>query len=296
MRVLILLFLLLIVLLLIVSSIRTSIEVEHLTIGLHNVTNKTVDIPSSYPRSARGPCLRKNEDGTVGYGVLVDRWPGQCVSVKEHTNGVLNTKSTKSTKSRSGSESKSELKDLNKTIGLNSEVKNTDSTSCSTVCSIVRNPILLDNKCRSSCSGKGLFEVEECTGVDTGKWKGVCKEGYWRGNKMPAKMVQCHPASSDFNFLCQKKYGRRHGYRKLNKKGCLSGFKWATCSDRYYNGAQVYGDVSPCYPVYEQDKMNQFCLDKNKSGESPKYMVVDYEAYDCPPGYKRSKCGPYKEM
>jgi hypothetical protein len=51
---------------------------ENFSIIFYADKPKKIYIPKNYPKYQRGPCLRKNKNGSVSWGVLTDNNPGIC--------------------------------------------------------------------------------------------------------------------------------------------------------------------------------------------------------------------------
>ena len=116
-------------------------------------------------------------------------------------------------------------------------------------CTTSKNLESLNKKCQTLYPNLaptvGVKEVNKAQ-CSTGGDQVVCGSGYFMKNKLSssnAQVVGCNPISSNFNTICQNKFGRRVGYKDLSKKGCKAGYQWATCSPLYSDG----------FPVYDRD-------------------------------------------
>lgn len=308
-----------IVLFLIYYFSRLTKTKEYFSLIFYGGDRKKITIPKSYPTFRNGPCLRKGNDGSVEWGILYEDGSGNCVSASESKSSTSTTSSDTSTttpttpdhskpkNSMIDAQGNLKIKSLNQMLGLTKDIDGDDQC---TVCNKTENLAKLNDLCQATCSSLGEnVGIKEVSGYcASGDKKGICAANYYRGNPLPddAEIVGCSPAASDFNRLCQNKFGRRRGYKNLSSKSCRAGYKWAECSDRYYNGAPVYDSYLPqttadidtddnpnvilnkateCMRDNQITKFQEGCA---KFGED--WQVSGYVGGYCKPGYMRALC------
>lgn len=286
---------------------------EYFSLIFYGEDRKKITIPKSYPTFRNGPCLRKGYDGSVEWGILHENGSGKCVSASESKSITSTTKPitpdhSKPKNSMIDAQGNLKVKSLNQMLGL---TKDTDGDDECTVCNKTGNLSKLNDLCQAACSSLGenvgIKEISDHNCI-TGDKKGICGANYYKGNLLPngAKIIGCSPSESDFNRLCQNKFGRRTGYKSLNSKSCRAGYKWAECSDRYYNGLPVYDSYLPqttadidtddnpnvilnktteCMRDNQITKFQEGCA---KFGED--WQVSGYVGGYCKPGYMRALC------
>lgn len=275
---------------------------EHFSVVFYGDKPKEINIPAKYPKYQQGPCLRKNKNGLVSWGNLTGEDPGNCdyhaettlTATPKQSTPTSNLTRTPTLKPNTLLDTQGNLKKgkINQLLGI------TDSSSSNSFCTTSKNLESLNNKCQSLYPdlgpNVGVKEVEPsgCTSGD----KVICETGYFMGNKLSqpnAEVIGCKPISSNFNSQCQNKFGRRVGYKQLNKNGCNFGYQWAECSPLYYDGLPVYDKyvngeqkkATLCYPDNNMDNFTQACQEFG-SDWNVNSFITDY----CKPGNLRALC------
>ena len=99
------------------------------------------------------------------------------------------------------------------------------------------------------------------------------------------KYTSCYPLTSDFNYLCQVKYGRNYGYKNIHKVGKNMGK--AECSMFSNDGIDLYKNTIDCIPTNNIDAHLKQC--QLKYGENI-HSVKNIDGYNCNVGYYSSEC------
>jgi len=235
-----------------------------------------------------GPCITPDNK----WGVVLPQYGRKCISLKQHQqqhqqqqNNEQNNEQQKDPKNMTNQEVENEYNKLMNEQRKTSKIKVGEQklTGCQPIgtdfnklCKIKYGPYYKARTSPTKCLSpfkniKSDREEGEC-------YCDISNEKY---------ITDCADKGSDFNYLCQNKYGRNFGYVEMIKEGCCGNNKVrAKCSTSGHDGFYEEKNMIECIPTDNYYKHLDKCMEIYPTAKE----VKNINGYNCNPGYYKSQC------
>lgn len=148
-----------------------------------------------------------------------------------------------------------------------------------------------DLACKSKFGGDYGVKLIEGFNCPENDFKGVCEKDYQMGEKLESNSTKCVPIGTDMNGVCQNKNLRdkkqkylKMGYKEIKFSGCPEGTQRAICDGNYYDGKELYKNITCPFPQTENPDR------KCKAEFGILSFAEEIVSDNCPVGYVRAKC------
>lgn len=267
-----------------------------------------------------GPCITNN--GL--WGVIIPEYGKQCISIKKEKKDQKDKKEKHDKKHGEDNKEKNKRYNFITNNIINDKYSGKKTTKCifhnninnSKICgkdyfadtkkmqsciSLLDNNLNMKNY-KNYCKNlkypeNGLKNEEDCENYIKKINKGVITECINKNlcnnklnEKYEDKYTELKPINTNFNSLCQNKYGNNYGLKNkiYNKDACTSdnNLVRGICSNEYYDGIKIdgIGNMSKC--AAKETNFMKLCKEKYPNTK----IIKDKGGYNCLPGYFRVKC------